>query len=85
MVQESHNEGKIISVDSRPIRAVGDSIGCTFDKRALRELGLVGDDGELAVEVSARQVIYDSGEVELELDLEDVPEDVADRVEIVAD
>jgi hypothetical protein len=62
------NQGdKILSVDSRPLRDMGNSVGNTFDKSALRELGVVDDEGNAIDGVDARQVIYEDGRIELTL------------------
>lgn len=59
---------KILSVDSRPLRDMGNSVGNTFDKDALRKLGAVDDEGEAIDGVDARQVIYEDGRIEITLD-----------------
>lgn len=72
------NGGKILSVDSRKIRPVGGAIGTSFDLDALRELGVVDDDGQLVDEISGRQKITDDGKIVIELDVS------ADDVEITS-
>lgn len=63
------NQGdKILSVDSRPLRDMGNSVGVTFDKKALRELGVVDEDGNAVDDVDARQVINQDGRIELTID-----------------
>jgi Holliday junction resolvase RusA-like endonuclease len=59
---------KILSVDCRSIRDLGNSVGQTFDLDALRELGVVDDDGNVIDGVDARQVIYEDGRIEVTLD-----------------
>ncbi len=67
MSRESQTGGKVISVDSRPVRDIGNAIGCSLDKQALRELGLVDDNGELVDDVRTRQTITDDGKVQFDL------------------
>ena len=47
---------------------MGNSVGQTFDKEALRALGVVDDDGHAIEDVDARQVIYEDGTIEISLD-----------------
>lgn len=69
MVQQSN---RLVSVDSRPLRDVGNgTFGVSIDKDALRELGLVDDDGEISDDVSARQEIRENGEVRIELPVDE--------------
>lgn len=64
------SRGKILSVDSRPIRPVGGAIGTSFDLGALRELGIADDDGQLIEEISGRQKITDDGKIVIDLDVD---------------
>jgi hypothetical protein len=65
MVNESD---KILSVDCRSLRDMGNSVGQTLDKEALRELGVVDEDGHALEDIQARQIIYASGRVEIQID-----------------
>lgn len=59
-------ESELLSVDSRPIRNIGNAIGQSLDLDALRELGLVDENGELKdEEITARQKISSDGTVEI--------------------
>jgi len=62
---------ELISVDSRPIRDIGNAIGQSLDRGALRELGLVDDDGDLVDDLEARQKIRSDGVVEIQLPIAD--------------
>lgn len=63
------NQGdKILSVDSRPLRDMGNSVGVTFDKQALRKLGVVDEEGNAVDGVDARQVINQDGSIQLTID-----------------
>lgn len=66
---KDHNE--ILSVDCRPLTDVGNSIGQTLDKKALRELGVVDADGDVLEDISARQIIYTNGHIDIEIDVPD--------------
>jgi len=49
---------------------MGNSVGQTFDKEALRELGVIDEDGHAVEDVDARQVIYEDGRIEISIDTE---------------
>jgi len=66
----SDTNPELISVHSRPIRDIGNAIGQSLDIDALRELGLVDDDGELVEEITARQKIRSDGVVEIQLPID---------------
>lgn len=61
--------GKLLSVDSRPLRDIGNAFGFSIDKQALRDLGALDENGNLAADVDGRQVVTDDGTVRFELDL----------------
>jgi hypothetical protein len=61
----------MLSVDSRPVRELGNSVGQTFDMSAMKKLGVVDDDGNLDGEVEALQTVYSDGRIEIELDISD--------------
>ena len=63
-----NHQGKILSVDCRPLRNMGNSVGNTFDLEALRALGVVDEDGNAVDGVETRQVIYDDGTIEITLE-----------------
>lgn len=60
-----------LSVDCRPVRELGNSVGQTFDKDAMRDLGVLNDEGELVDGVEAKQTIYEDGRVEIRIDIDD--------------
>lgn len=62
--------GKILSVDSRKLRNIGNAYGFSIDKNALEDLGAVDDAGEIAGDLYGRQIVRDDGTVEFRLDLE---------------
>ena len=64
-----NQEGKILSVDSRPLRDMGNSVGVTFDKDALRKLGVVDGEGNAVDGVDARQIINQNGQIEVTIDI----------------
>jgi hypothetical protein len=65
--------GELISLESRSLRSVGNCIGQSFDLKALRELGLVDDDGELVDEnLTARQKIHSDGRIVIDLPLDEI-------------
>jgi hypothetical protein len=67
------NSGELVSLDSRPVRDVGNCIGQSFDMKALRELGIVDDDGELVDdELTARQKIHSDGRIVIDLPLDEI-------------
>lgn len=76
----SQQASKILSVDCRPIRPVGGAIGMSFDLDALRDLGVVDDEGELVDDIDGRQKITDDGRIVIDLN---VPAD--DELVSVAD
>lgn len=63
----------IISVDCRPVRDVGNAVGISLDKEALRELGIVTEDDKVN-SVDGRVVITDGGQITIDVDLEQLPE-----------
>lgn len=76
MVQQNQREGependnpKIISADTRPIRDLGGSYGISFDKDALEELGVIDENGE--PNGSARELVWDNGRAEIEIEPDD--------------
>jgi len=62
----SDADAEVISADVRPIRDLGGCIGQSVDLDALRELGLVDDDGEIVETVHARQRVYSDGRIVIE-------------------
>lgn len=49
----------------------------SFDLDALRELGVVDDDGQLIEEISGRQKITDDGTITIELDVDPADVEIA--------
>lgn len=69
----SDERGKILSVDSRPVRDIGGAIGQSFDIDGLKKLGVVDENGELKEDIDARQIITSDGRIEIEIgDVEDL-------------
>jgi len=60
----------ILSVDCRPLRDVGNAIGMSFDLDALRELGVVDENGE-PQDVEGRVVVTDDGQITIDLDVDE--------------
>lgn len=76
-MSEDHG-GKILSIDSRKLRNLGNAFGFSIDKGALEDLGAVDENGDLAGEFDARQIVHDDGTVEFKLDLEADDRDAVD-------
>jgi hypothetical protein len=73
----------VLSVDCRPIRDIGNSIGISLKKTALEELGVVDENGDVVDESECRVVITDDGKITITL-----PDHLVDdraRKELVAD
>jgi hypothetical protein len=60
-------EEGVLSVDVRKVRDIGNAIGQSLDLNALRELGIVDENGELTEDITARQIITDDGTVKIDL------------------
>jgi len=64
---QQSKQRKIISVDSRPLRDLGNgTVGVSFDKEAARELGLINDDDEIVTESNCREIVYSDGSISIE-------------------
>jgi hypothetical protein len=62
--------GKLLSVDSRPIRNLGNAYGFSLDKRALEELGVIDENGQVRDGITARIKIADDGTVTADLPID---------------
>lgn len=70
MAPEGNDGKKIVSVDNRPLREIGNAYGFSVDKNSLRELGLLDENDEIPEDIEerqARQIITDDGEIRMEL------------------
>lgn len=67
----SADRGKLLSVDCRPLRDLGNAYGFSLDKRALEELGLLDENGEVRQGVNTRIKIAEDGTVEANLPIDD--------------
>lgn len=65
------SDEETLSLDSRPVRKLGNSVGQTFDKSAMRKLGIVDDDGEMLEKVEATQIVYSDGRVVIDIEVDD--------------
>lgn len=70
MAQAENRE--CIYLDSRPLAERGNSIAQYLDVKALRELGVVDEHGNLVADISAQQRIYADGTIEIDLPIEDI-------------
>lgn len=57
---------------------MGNSVGQTFDKEALRELGVIDEDGHAVEDVDTRQIIYEDGRIEISIDTKNAHKGTAD-------
>ena len=65
----SQEKGKPLYVGDMKIRDLGNSVGVTLGRRALEDLGVVDEDGELTGDYYARQVIREDGSIEVSLNI----------------
>lgn len=79
MSKSPHSDGKALSIGVRPVRDIGGCIGSSIDLDALRDLGIVDDDGELLVDrIPARQTVRDDGTIEIDMELEEIEDQLSD-------
>jgi hypothetical protein len=62
--------GKLLSVDSRPVRDLGNAYGFSLDKRALEELGVIDENGQVRDGITARIKISEDGTVTADLPID---------------
>lgn len=67
----SADRGKLLSVDCRPLRDLGNAYGFSLEKRALEELGLLDEDGQVRTDADTRIKIAEDGTVTANLPIED--------------
>lgn len=69
--QDALSRADLLSVDCRPIRDVGNAVGISFDVDALRELGVVDQDGDVR-DVEGRVIITSDAQITIDLDVDEL-------------
>lgn len=67
----SADGGKTLSVDCRRIRDLGNAYGFSLDKNALKELGVLDEQGNVKPGIFARIEISDNGTVNADFPIDE--------------